>query len=83
MGFGYGQGHGRGHGHGKRNDVPIQQYFHESMLEDPWADCHRFSAVGMQEVQNINQDKNAEINKDELHEKGYDSDNDNDEQTKD
>lgn len=83
MGFGYGQGHGRGHGHGKQNDVPIQQYFHESMLEDPWADCQRFSEIGMQEVQNPNQDTNAEVIEEQLNEKGVDSDNDIAEQTED
>lgn len=79
MGFGY----GRGHGQGKRNDVPIQRYFHESMLEDPWADCHRFSKIGMQEVQNPNQDTNAEVIEEELNEQGSDSDNNNDELTED
>lgn len=83
MGFGYGQGHGRGHGHCKRNDVPIQQYFHESMLEDPWADCHRFSEIGMQEVQNPNQDTNAEVIEEQLNENGADTDNDIAEQTED
>lgn len=79
MAFGYGQGHG----HGKRNDVPIQQYFHESMLEDPWADCHRFSEVGMQNVQSPNQDTNAEVIEEELNEKSSNSDNDDVERTED
>ncbi|XP_031632563.1 putative uncharacterized protein DDB_G0282133 [Contarinia nasturtii] len=36
---------GGGGGHGSPRDIPIQQYFHKTMLEDPWADCHKFNGT--------------------------------------
>lgn len=38
-----------GHGN-QRSEVPIQQYFHASMLEDPWANCHQFNGTNAPEA---------------------------------
>lgn len=29
----------------QKTETPIQQYFHISMLEDPWVDCHQFNGT--------------------------------------
>lgn len=67
-------------GNHQRNEVPIQQYFHQSMLEDPWTDCHRFSSIGSSAVQanNVPDEVTEPIVDNEIDKE--DDDNSNDEQ---
>lgn len=41
-----GGGGGGGGGHNFK-DAPIEQYFHQSMLEDPWAQCQKFNGTAL------------------------------------